>query len=293
MHRTFLTILSVMLALPATAQDIEGSADHPLVGRYQGSVIYSYDTQEFDEVSLAASAGQVEKAEGAVTRIGYVYPEGASNLQIARNFEQALTEKGFEVMLSCDQDDCGGINYDVEQFGGAGSWNSRFDYRYVLAKREGAEGTVQASLFLSEGNKGLVAVVEAQPMAFRMIDASEMQSAISDTGRVALYGIHFDTDEATIKPDSQPTLDQIAELLTANPGLQVVIVGHTDNQGSMEYNLGLSARRAEAVRSALISQHGIAADRMAHAGAGFLAPVAANTTEAGRALNRRVEIIAR
>ncbi|MEM6422402.1 MAG: OmpA family protein, partial [Pseudomonadota bacterium] len=90
-----------------------------------------------------------------------------------------------------------------------------------------------------------------------------------------------------------PTLAEMAAFLTANPDLSVVIVGHTDNQGSMEYNLGLSARRAEAVRNALISQHGIDAGRMSHAGAGFLAPVAANTTEAGRALNRRVEIIAR
>ncbi len=295
--RRSLFILWALLAAPAFAQDVEGSADHPLVGRYEGSTIRAYEAREFDQVSVARAKDEVGKVEGAVTRLSYAYPPETALVQIARNFVLALEDKGFDILLNCDsRGECGAISYDVEQFGNSPSWADSFNFRYVMGTREGAEGVVHATLFLSENNGNALSVVtvtEEEAMAFRMIDAAEMQSEISETGRVALYGIQFDTDEATIKPESEPTLAEMAAFLTANPGLSVVIVGHTDNQGSMEYNLGLSARRAEAVRDALVSQHGIAADRMTHAGAGFLAPVATNTTEAGRALNRRVEIIAR
>ncbi len=280
----------------AHAQDVAGSADHPLVGRFEGSTIHAYEAREFDEVAVARTPGDVTRVEGAVTRLAYEYPPETALVQITRNFEQALEGRGFEILLSCDQGDCGDINYDVEQFGNSPSWASRFDYRYVMATRESAEGIAHVSLFLSINNgiaRSVVTVTEEEAMAFRMVDAAEMQASIGETGRVALYGIQFDTDEARIKPESEPTLAEMAAFLTANPDLQVVIVGHTDNQGSMAYNLGLSARRAEAVASALQADHGIAADRMAHAGAGFLAPVAPNTTADGRALNRRVEMIAR
>lgn len=288
--------LLILAPAPALAQDVEGSADHPLVGRFDGSWIRAYETREFDEVAVATAPGTVETVEGAVTRLSYGYPPDTSLVHIARNFTQALEDKGFTIKLDCDQDDCGRINYDVEQFGNSPAWATSFDYRYVMGTRSDADGTVHATLFLSINNSkamSVVTVTEEEAMSFRMVDAAEMQSELTDTGRVALYGIQFDTDEATIKPESEPTLSEMAAFLTANPDLQIVIVGHTDNQGSMEYNLGLSARRAEAVRDALVSTYGISADRMAHAGAGFLAPLAPNTTEEGRALNRRVEIIAR
>ena len=221
---------------------------------------------------LPQTAGTVDTVEGRVTRLSYAYPPETSLVHISRNFEQALEEAGFEIRLSCDEDDCGGINYDVEPFGNSGSWASRFDYRYVMGTRTNAEAVVHATLFASMNNNNafsVVTVTEEEAMTFRMIDAAAMQAEVSETGRVALYGIRFDTDEATIRPESEPTLAEMAAFLSANPDLQVVIVGHTDNQGAMDYNLALSARRAEAVRNALASVHGIAADRMAHAGAGF------------------------
>ncbi|QBY01949.1 OmpA family protein [Rhodophyticola sp. CCM32] len=295
-HLLRLTVLLLCFAAPAFAQDVAGSADHPLVGRFDGSTIRSYETQEFDEVHVARTAGEVSTVEGAVTRLSYAYPAETSLLQITRNFEIALEDRGFDILLSCDQDDCGRINYDVEQFGNSPSWADAFNYRYVMASRTGPESTAHVSLFLSVNNRNtysVVTVTEEEAMAIRMIDAAEMQSSIGDTGRVALYGITFDTDQATIRPESAPTIAEMGAFLATNPDVRVVIVGHTDNQGAMAYNLALSAQRAEAVVAALRDDHGIEADRMAHAGAGFLAPVAVNTTAEGRALNRRVEMIAR
>ena len=95
-----------------------------------------------------------------------------------------------------------------------------------------------------------------------------------------------------IKPESKPTLDEIAKLLANQPDLNVYIVGHTDNQGAYDYNLDLSRKRAASVAAALAKTYQIAPARMKTAGVGFLAPVGSNATEDGRALNRRLELVA-
>jgi OmpA-OmpF porin, OOP family len=139
----------------------------------------------------------------------------------------------------------------------------------------------------------LVLILERTAREQRMVTlkAEEMQSAIAATGRVALYGIYFDTDKTEISPESRPALEQIARLLKENSGLKVLIVGHTDNVGAFDYNLDLSRRRAEAVVSALKTAYGIDGARMRPAGVGMLAPIAPNDAEEGRAKNRRVELV--
>jgi outer membrane protein OmpA-like peptidoglycan-associated protein len=115
----------------------------------------------------------------------------------------------------------------------------------------------------------------------------------SRPGRVALYGILFDTDQATIKTESRPALQEIAKLLQQEPNLNLHVVGHTDNTGTFEHNLDLSKRRAAAVKAALTKAFGIATGRLTPNGVASLAPVATNTTEEGRAKNRRVELVPR
>jgi OmpA-OmpF porin, OOP family len=125
-----------------------------------------------------------------------------------------------------------------------------------------------------------------------MVDAAAMAKGLGETGHIALYGIYFDTDKAVVKPESRPTLEQIVKLLASQPQLSVYIVGHTDSQGAPDYNLDLSRRRAEAVAAELVKNFRIAQPRLKTAGVGLLAPVGSNATEAGRALNRRVELVA-
>jgi outer membrane protein OmpA-like peptidoglycan-associated protein len=128
-------------------------------------------------------------------------------------------------------------------------------------------------------------------MANRMIDAEKMQAGLQESGKVALYGIYFDTDSATIRDASAPTLQEIARLLLGNPDLNIIVVGHTDNQGSYDYNMDLSRRRAAAVAESLARDYKIDATRLRHAGVGYLAPAASNADESGRSLNRRVELV--
>ena len=106
-----------------------------------------------------------------------------------------------------------------------------------------------------------------------------------------LYNILFDFDKADIKPESRPQLDEIAKLLQASPTLRLHVVGHTDNQGQLAYNMDLSRRRAQAVVQALMQGNGIAAARLIGHGVGPIAPVAPNADEAGRARNRRTELV--
>jgi outer membrane protein OmpA-like peptidoglycan-associated protein len=107
---------------------------------------------------------------------------------------------------------------------------------------------------------------------------------------VVLYGIYFDFDKATIKPESQPQLAQMVAFLRDNPDAKVYVTGHTDNKGALDYNMKLSGARATAVVKALVAA-GIDGKRMVPKGVGPLAPLASNRDEAGQAKNRRVELV--
>jgi outer membrane protein OmpA-like peptidoglycan-associated protein len=122
-------------------------------------------------------------------------------------------------------------------------------------------------------------------------DAAAFANDLRATGHVAVYGILFDTGKSVVKPESKPALDEVAKLLKADPGLRLWVVGHTDAVGKVDDNMRLAQARAEAVAAELVSAHGIAAARLKGYGVGPLAPVAGNEDEAGRAKNRRVELV--
>jgi outer membrane protein OmpA-like peptidoglycan-associated protein len=102
----------------------------------------------------------------------------------------------------------------------------------------------------------------------------------------------FDFDKSTLKPQATQTLASIVQQLKSDPSLRADIVGHTDSVGTDAYNMGLSERRAKAVAAHLV-RNGIAANRLNVSWKGETEPIAPNTTEEGRAQNRRVEIIVR
>lgn len=117
----------------------------------------------------------------------------------------------------------------------------------------------------------------------------DLGERLENEGKVDLYGIYFDIDKDVLKPTSEATLQQVLSLLKSKPALRIALGGHTDSQASDAYNLDLSKRRAQAV-VAWLTNKGIAASRLTAQGFGESQPVADNASEAGRALNRRVEI---
>ncbi len=141
------------------------------------------------------------------------------------------------------------------------------------------------------GKTGHIVVLEKKAMtqSLGFLDAAAMKSALDADGRVALY-INFDTDQSTLRPDSQAAIAEIRTLLDSNAGLKVSIEGHTDNTGSADRNRQLSSERARSVLDALVGL-GIAPARLSAKGFGPDKPLADNVDEAGRAKNRRVELV--
>lgn len=120
--------------------------------------------------------------------------------------------------------------------------------------------------------------------------SSQIADALAANKTIRIYNIRFDFDKATLRPDAMQPIADIAAALRANPSIKIRIEGHTDGKGRDAYNLNLSQRRAQAVVNALVSIHGIDRSRLKPVGKGEGHPVATNATDAGRALNRRVEI---
>jgi len=121
--------------------------------------------------------------------------------------------------------------------------------------------------------------------------APDFSAAISSTGKYVTHGIHFETDSDRLQPDSAPIIQAVARALDKNPNLKLAIIGYTDSTGNANHNLDLSKRRAEAVRSALVSQFNVDASRLTASGEGANKPIGNNDTPDGRAQNRRVEFV--
>lgn len=119
----------------------------------------------------------------------------------------------------------------------------------------------------------------------------KLYDALAANGRVATQGILFDTGSDRIRPESTPTLKEIAAMLAEHADLRLVIEGHTDHVGDANANKVLSEKRAAAVRQYLIDTHGIASERLTAKGLGASRPVVANTSAEGRQQNRRVELV--
>lgn len=182
-----------------------------------------------------------------------------------------------------------GFNYD-DQFYITGRLRMNDREYYVSVLTVGAYsigGPLKGRVFTQ------LDVVESKGMQEGMVTLSsdKLLTAVENEGRVAVYGIHFEFDKAIVKPESYPQLDEIAKMLNKTDG-QFLVVGHTDNKGELEYNQRLSDSRAESVIRAL-SERGVSSARLIPIGVGMASPVASNTTEEGRAKNRRVEIVKR
>lgn len=263
---------------------------------------------------------------GQRTALQYVTPAGRSPLEVLRSYQQAHKAAGFETAYECAGfEACGGSSTGIFRFNLPGQmlprgWAGKAgdntpaacaagtiaDLRYALLDNKATGATVavftwtpqEMSVYCDEAEfrkRTIVAVVRVEPkereQRMETLSSSEIAKGLDANGKVAIYGILFDTNKADIKPESKSSLEQIGALLKAQPALKLHVVGHTDNVGQLAANLDLSRRRADAVAAALNRDWGIARDRLTANGVASLAPVASNRDEAGRARNRRVELV--
>ncbi|MFA7028648.1 MAG: DUF4892 domain-containing protein [Sulfurovum sp.] len=267
--------------------------------------------------------------EGEHTRLVYLLPPERTPLEVLKNNEEEILSRGGKTLFECEKSECGGDAHRTTSGGGGEMSLSMFlqseedvkgynevfsngycaltsritDQHYLTAELPSDKVflsvltyQVTDSSFCKAFKDRTIAVVDAVEIKEReqkmvVIKAEEMDQKIRDEGMIALYGIYFDTDKAVIKAESKPTLDEIAKMLEQNPQQKILVVGHTDNEGSFEYNKGLSQRRAEAVVDRLAGEYKISPKRLHPTGVSYACPVASNSSEEGKAKNRRVVLV--
>jgi OmpA-OmpF porin, OOP family len=304
-HRWHL-LFPAFLLFAGTSAAQTNVKDHPLVSRFQGSDVVEYKAVEFDEFPLALGPIVDEKTwtkaqtvEGKVTKFKYTTPAQRSTLEVIRSYQDALQKGGFQTLYTCVGKECFSPKFAYGYTNTAsGIWctNCEDQMRYLAAKLPRSAGDVYVSVLVDkdkyEGGTWLT-IVESKPIGTGLVtvNAAALANAIADTGHASVYGIYFDTGKAIVKPESDPTLAEIAKLMTSDKQLKLHVIGNTDNVGTLAANMALSKQRADAVVNTLVMKYQVPAARLLASGIGPLAPVATNRTDEGKAKNRRVELV--
>jgi outer membrane protein OmpA-like peptidoglycan-associated protein len=267
-------LMSFAFAMPciALAEDVEGSKDHPMFSRMPGYDISNYDPQDF--ASFDFNLDPPKPVEGRYWHIEYSVREGAKKvgpLQIARNYTNPLVTRGGKKLRE-DVNTGGGVTVAQLASGGKNLW---------------------LQVDINNGGEMFTLTIVEEGAMEQLVEftAAELASALKTQGSVALHNVLFDTGKATLQAKSGSALAPLRELLTQDPALKLEIQGHTDNAGPPAANLKLSQERAAAVKAYVVQNFGIDAKRLTTAGYGDTRPTADNRTEAGRAQNRRVELV--
>jgi outer membrane protein OmpA-like peptidoglycan-associated protein len=271
-----IVLLFIAPIIQVSAQDPEFK-DTPWFSGMPNFKIYDAEDIEFDSYNFF-NGKNCTTIEGKKFKRTYTLKDGAqksSVIQISRNYANAVRSMGGTVAFE-------GAPQDAECADNNG-------LQMVIGKvvKDGNEMWVEVVPSL-DGNDYYLTIVLKELMK-QDVTASDMFDALNRDGHIALY-INFDTGKSVIKAESKSIIEQIVQMLKSNPDLKLSVEGHTDNVGSPASNKALSEERAKSVVSAIVSQ-GVAAERLKSSGYGQDKPIGDNTTEEGRARNRRVELV--
>ena len=265
---TIILILLIMTGITYAKKDRKGSSDYPLISRMPDFWIAAYQESEHESHTFRDSANNKINIEGHKYFIEYRLKKGGQEpgrLMILNNHENALKKIDAEILKRTKKD------------------------LYCKVTKEGKEIWIQVRALDSLYR---LTIVEREQMEQKVaVNPDALFRDIATTGHVAVYGIYFDHGSANIKSESEPSLKAIADMLKANKSLKLFVVGHTDMTGKFEYNMQLSLKRAQAVVNILVKKYKISTGRLKGKGVGPLCPVGSNTTDSGRKLNRRVDLV--
>jgi outer membrane protein OmpA-like peptidoglycan-associated protein len=315
----FVGMLIALTSVTLFAQrkiDVKGTKDYPLVSRFQSSIIQYYKATKWDTYKLPVFKKNTKEPnyktplilEGKIMRWQYSVAPDNNPSYIMKNYETAFKNNGYKILLegkpgedfeegpASFQGDYYGSqkNLNLEKFGFA--YNPIGNHKAIIIAKTNNDGKdiyiVEVISDFSNVTFITQDVIEVEAADTGKVTAKNISKNISTKGHIAIYDIHFDTAKSDIKPESAEAIKNIAEYLNNNPDIKTLIVGHTDNVGNFDANLKLSQERANAVMSELINKYGVKATQLKAYGDGSTAPVASNTTDVGKAKNRRVEIVA-
>lgn len=266
--------------------------EHPLLKFYPQASVMEYVSKEFDSVEIvtgynraAAEPATKSVLEGRITHYYYSHKPNTSALEIVRQYESALKKAGFQTIVAGKGATTPGIE-DINADDAFGAF--RLDrggkpvaYIQVIAGYNGGPDNPESK----------VVIVEPKAMEQKLeANAEAWFDELSKSGRIAVYGINFETGKTTLRPDAERMLQEVRKLASSHPELKLLIEGHTDNVGGPAANRKLSEDRAAAVKSWLAA-HGVKPAQLTTTGLGDSRPVADNASEEGRARNRRVELV--
>jgi outer membrane protein OmpA-like peptidoglycan-associated protein len=269
--KRWLTVLLVLLLTAAASQvwAQKEVQDHPVIKPLPDVIEKEGEYKRFDAHKFRVQKeGGYEKKEvrGEYWEFEYRTKPEISGLEILENYKRAALEKNGKIL-----------------------YESQKEVVFTLPSPEGGTLWVEVNTHGWDA-RYTIDIIKEKPLKKTLtFGAAQMKKELETKGSVAVYGINFDFDKATLKPGSEKVLLEIVKLLKSSPDLKVEVQGHTDNVGGKDYNLKLSQARAETVKAFLVL-HGIEASRLTPKGYGLDRPVASNDTEEGRAKNRRVEL---
>jgi len=272
---TFCIVIQFSMVATIHAQESEYK-DTPWFSGMPNYMVYDAEDAEFDSYNFFN--GKIcNTVEGKKFRRIYSLKDDAqksSVIQIMRNYSNAIKGMGGTIIYEGAPQ-----NAECAEFNGLNMVTGKII-------KEGNEMWTEVT---SLGGDDYTLTVVIKELMKQDVTASNMFEALNRDGHVALY-INFDTGKSIIRDESKPIIEQIVQMLKANPDLKLGVEGHTDNAGSPVSNKTLSMERAKSVVTALVSQ-GVTAGRLSASGFGQDKPIGDNNTEEGRAINRRVELV--
>lgn len=253
------------------------------------------------------------RIEGRIVQQAWrIEAQGMTTLQILAPLREQLVAAGFNVLYDCAAPECGGFDFrfDTRVMAAPDMFVDLLDYRFLSARREGADGSGDyASLLVSRsGARGYVQVIHTGDAQINVLQPEPAEAvpmpapggapadqpldqALLRQGHVIFSDLEFETGSAALGQGPFASLRALAAFLAEDTGRRVALVGHTDSVGGLEPNTELSRARASAVMTRLIETHGVRPDQLEARGVGYLAPIATNRTATGREANRRVEAV--
>ena len=246
--------------------------------------------------------------EGAVERSAWrIDVAGLTPLQLANPLRLQLEEAGYRIVLDCAAQVCGGYDFrfaaevlpapnmylNIRNFHALTAMRSRVgapdEVVNILASASSGASFIQ---IIQAGAEQPIAVAQsAVPAVSNAVPQGDVARELAEKGRVVLSGLDFESGTSALGAGPFGSLQALADVLRVQTDMRIALVGHTDNVGSLEGNTALSISRASAVRDYLVSQFEILRSRLEAQGAGYLAPITTNLTDAGRETNRRVEAV--
>ncbi|MCK0143976.1 OmpA family protein [Aliiroseovarius sp. F20344] len=299
--RRLLTSALLVCALPVAAWSLDLPAGAELQATHAG--------EGQAEIALGRFDGEIVPS---ITAVGYIERQAwrseglaARSYQILTTIRDQLLQDGYQLVFQCQAVSCGGFDFRFQtgHFQAPDMFVDLGNYHFLSARKgesfvqllvsQSAKDAFFELTFVSPSKDDVpeLATVATGPTTPPPQSTDPLDLQLKTVGRVVLSGLTFATGSSQLEEGEVPALSDLAAFLAQSPDRRIVLVGHTDAEGSLEGNVALSRKRATSVMKRLINQYGVDASQLTADGVGFLSPLAGNLTAEGRELNRRVEAV--